>query len=462
MAADICYNLGFVSLRLENVPQAEEFLMKATEYDIQHEQAIIEMARVYNMKGNYESAKEKLKSVLSMNQHNENAVLLLVKICIDHRDLKTAITELRLFRGTNPFNIKVLFQLIKLLRRAGKFDNIKELLTETETAMNDPVNNLKINSNNNSYSAISAGIHYVKGYIAWYMDNDANQAINELNLIRTDINWGRDALTLMIKIYLYWSPGFTFIDVLTRYQHKKRHLQLEVCQVLVKELKYFNNPGHNPTILTIGCLLLLASGNAAALDKAYKTLNAICKKHPKHMFAHLAFSYALNAKELPNKAIQFLNRFMTDKENKREIVFDGHENFETYQELLLSLCQIELNMIFKDQDDENLDVKESIQEVQKICLDILKKDASCSKAWELIAIATEKLGNTQSACKHFGTAWNLLNQKNVMIGYSLARMLLRLGKYMECIDIGHKVLDLDQDFEEIQVIIDHAVEKLRS
>ena len=137
------------------------------------------MAKLAEIKGNFESAKEKLKSVLSMNQHNEDAILLLANLCSDHKDSKTAITELKLFTKANPYNLKILIELFQLLRRTGKIDQIKPLMTETQKFIQNPINS--INNTKFNINTMSAGMHYLRAYVLWYLDNEAVAAIDELN-----------------------------------------------------------------------------------------------------------------------------------------------------------------------------------------------------------------------------------------------------------------------------------------
>ena len=315
----------------------------------------------------------------------------------------------------------------------------------------------------NDYKLISMGMHYVRGYALWYLDNDGVAAISELNQIRNDTNWAAQSLRLMIKIYLFLNPHFTFIDITSRYCHSSRTQQLEICQSLLKELKVFDASAN---ILSIGCLLLMASdnNNESALDKAHKTLKKlICKKNQKHLLAHLAFGCSLYLKKMPNKAISFLNAFVVD--NSKECL-QSSDDFEDYQHLLLILLQLQMNQMMDGDGDGDadyaVDKKEEMQIIQKMCLDILKDDASCSKAWEICAVVSEKQKNVSQSCKHFETAWNLQNKKNEFLGYSVARLLFKNGQHIECIDACHKVLDQNKDFKQIQVIIDHALASLKS
>eukprot|EP01084_Bolivina_argentea_P120274 213193_1 len=216
ISSEICYNLGFVYLQLNDITNAHQYLTKSIEFNIKHENAMIEIAKLYKIKGNYQLAKEKLKSILSFNQNNENAIILLSNICIECNDLKTAINELILFHKVNSLNMNVLLILITLLKRNGEFQKIKDLMNE-------------YNNKNN----ICVGLYYIKGYILWYIDNDNVLAINELNKIRTDVIWGPLAIILMIKIYLYLNPSFTFIDIMIKYTNNSINKHLEICQYLM-------------------------------------------------------------------------------------------------------------------------------------------------------------------------------------------------------------------------------------
>eukprot|EP01083_Nonionella_stella_P019468 54081_1 len=437
IAANVCCTLGSVSRRVDDISTAEQYVTKALEYDIQHEGASMEMAKLYQIKGNLDAAKQQLKSVLSMNRHHEEAVTCLVNIYCDKKEIKSAITELRLFRASNANNMKMLLEQIRLMKRSGEYEAIKALMNKYSTAN-------------------EVGVHYIRGYVAWYCDNDGASAMSWLNAIRHDPEWAPLALMLMIQIYLYLSSGATLFDIL-HLQSNERHQQLEVCQVLLRELKYFK-PGHDATLLSIGCVLLMASGNDDALDKAHKTLNVICKKHPQHILSHLAYGCCLQLKELENKATQFLNRFILD--NAKKILFEGHEHFEDYKQLLLVLLQLQLKAM--DGETKGIDANEEIKIIQKMCLDVLKNDASCGKAWQIVATVYEKQKNFVQAAKHYATAWKLHNKRNAALGYHYAKSLLRIGEYIECIRVAHKVLEQNKDLKQVQSIVDQALTKLRS
>merc|ERR1719300_233878 len=236
-------------------------------------------------------------------------------------------------------------RLIKLMRRSGQYDGIRKLV-QTLTDSNASSKFRQLDSAKSDIGSFAAGMHYVRGYVAWYLDNDGSAAVSELRSIHNHDVWGTDALMLMMKIYLFNNAGVSFLDLFHRYTHPQRETFLELSQCLLRELKHSSNePSLNPTVFTYGCMLLMASGAGDALEKAYNTLRAICKKHPNHVLSHMAFSTCLYLKELPNKAIEFATEFlMKDHKSTR------HTQFEHHQQLLLALAQMKLERILINED----------------------------------------------------------------------------------------------------------------
>jgi len=454
MAAEMSYRLGSLCLRLLDMPQAEECLTFALEHNAQHERASIEMATLLATKGDPRSisdAEERLKSVLSANRHCEDAVLCLVDISVDRNDLKTGIAELQSFREHNPLNATIVLKLIKLLKRSGQYDAIRKLVAETEAVGLDA-----------AAPDHSAAMHFVRGFVAWHLENDGAAAVRELQPIRGHDVWGTHSLSLMTRIYLFNNAGFSFLDLFSRYSHSARASHIEISQQLLREWKYADC-GDEVAVFTFGCMLLMASsnGNGDALDKAHCTLRAICKKYPRHALPRLAFCCALHLKEMPNKAIECATDFLA--ESGKETLPDRHSQFEQHQQLSLLLAQMKLQRVLRDDDGADaVESKEALNEVQRICCSVLKQDASSSTAWALCAVAAEQQDHHGQALKHWETAWNLQNKNNSFLGYSLSRMLLKVQRYTECIDVGHQVLDRDPDFAEIHNVIDRALAKLRA
>ena len=123
-----------------------------------------------------------------------------------------------------------------------------------------------------------------------------------------------------------------------------------MAQVLVKELKG-RQPGHDPTVLTFGCLLLMASRGGHTLDKARAA----------HGGAPGAGDGGV-PQGVSNKAVQLLEEFLLRKRPRR---------------CFTDLAEMQALQLEQSKESE----PQRVKAVQGRMLSLLKADASCSKAW---------------------------------------------------------------------------------
>lgn len=171
------------------------------------------------------------------------------------------------FLEENPLNVRVVLRLVILLKRSGQYDTIRKLV-ETMSKRNTTTYSLRSDIASSDAGCFAEGMHYLKGYVAWHLDNDGAAAVQELQSIRNHNVWGPQALTLLMKIYLFNNAGVSFLDLFQRYTHSQRDSYLEMCQSLLRELKHSSNePSDELTVFTYGCMLLMASSSTGALEK---------------------------------------------------------------------------------------------------------------------------------------------------------------------------------------------------
>ena len=87
------------------------------------------------------------------------------------------------------------------------------------------------------------------------------------------------------------------------------------------------------------------------------------------------------------------------------------------------------------------------QDLLKRCLNYNK---SCSKAWELMGYIMEKEQSYRDASDHYEFSWKMENESNPTLGYRLAFNYLKAKRYVEAIDVCHKVLALHPDYPKIR------------
>ncbi|XP_015756029.1 PREDICTED: tetratricopeptide repeat protein 21B-like [Acropora digitifera] len=98
--------------------------------------------------------------------------------------------------------------------------------------------------------------------------------------------------------------------------------------------------------------------------------------------------------------------------------------------------------------------------------DLLKKclqyNKSCCKAWEYMGYIMEKEQAYKDAAKNYENAWIYGNQSNPTIGYRLAFNFLKAKRYVDAIDVCHKVLSQHPNYPKIKKeILDKARAALR-
>lgn len=87
----------------------------------------------------------------------------------------------------------------------------------------------------------------------------------------------------------------------------------------------------------------------------------------------------------------------------------------------------------------------------------LNYNKSCAKAWELLGFIMEKEQSYRDASDHYEFAWKMENESNPTIGFRLAFNYLKAKRYVEAIDVCHKILTANPEYPKIRKeILDRA------
>eukprot|EP00731_Ephydatia_muelleri_P012930 Em0007g240a len=102
-----------------------------------------------------------------------------------------------------------------------------------------------------------------------------------------------------------------------------------------------------------------------------------------------------------------------------------------------------------------------------MAIELLKKclqyNKSCSKAWEYLGFITEREQAYKDAAVNYENAWKYSNCSNPSIGYKLAFNYLKAKRYVDAIDVCHKVLENHPGYPKIRKeILDKARLSIRS
>ena len=520
--ANICHNHAFLAAKQGQINIAEDFYNKAINYDMTHENALIGLAKLANNQNKPELCKQRLKSVLAINKYNQTALLLLADVCIIINDHGTALNDLKTCAKHDPMNMVIVAKLLMLTRMAGenskhckqeKYDyrsEMKLILQRSVDAFNKKIQNERhggaggmttsIISSGNGSGGIQlttntnqqkAGLHYCKGYVAWYVENDPVQAIQEFNCARNDSSWGEMAILQMFQIYVAPNQGMLLIESLNSVngRSKQKGEQLSIMHDLLQQLKNKFRRGSDPIVLVYGCFILLyAKGNVEAL-KCVQTLSAVIQRFAESSLAHFAlgiaiylyrkddhvrrslkqFSEAISIIEndLRTGTSIFLNIDSQQQQQQQQqqhgnvnndIMHDHYENavsllhfgntmHELYERVSLTIAYINLQ-------EKNATL------CKQLCSTIIERNYSSSKSWELLAMTSQSQNSNNNgqnndeqmlqSIEYLEKSWKIQNGTNHIVGYRLANMYLQIDDLIKCINVCHKVLKIHPNFHEIR------------
>mmetsp|Transcript_27663 Transcript_27663/g.58304 ORF Transcript_27663/g.58304 Transcript_27663/m.58304 type:complete len:158 (-) Transcript_27663:367-840(-) len=100
---------------------------------------------------------------------------------------------------------------------------------------------------------------------------------------------------------------------------------------------------------------------------------------------------------------------------------------------------------------------------EELCKRCLQSNKSCAKAWEFMGVVKEKESAYRDAASCYENAWKYENEASAAVGYKLSFNYLKAKKYVDAIDVCHKVLKLYPDYPRIQNdVLEKARQALRT
>ena len=87
---------------------------------------------------------------------------------------------------------------------------------------------------------------------------------------------------------------------------------------------------------------------------------------------------------------------------------------------------------------------------EELCRRCLASNKSCAKAWEFLGVVKEKEMSYKDAASHYENAWKYENEASAAVGYKLSFNYLKAKKYVDAIDVCHKVLQQFPDYPKIR------------
>jgi len=281
--------------------------------------------------------------------------------------------------------------------------------------------------------------------VAWY-NNDAHEALDHFNYARKDGEWGRQAIMNMIEIYLNPDNAGLFQEASEAKGDHSEHVA--VAEKLLKELQ--------SQCVEIG------NSTDTSLQKKVKVLESYCYMATKH-------------KPRVEKGLQILMSIMQEDKEYVPGLLGMANAFVLLNQTPKARNQLKLISKMKTNHDYNGEFEKAwlmLSDIyigsgkydlaQELCKKCLKNNKSCAKSWEFLGLVMEKEQSYRDAADNYEHAWHYMNESSATVGYKLAFNYLKAKRYVEAIDVCHKVLSKHPNYPKIRKdILDKARAALR-
>eukprot|EP01083_Nonionella_stella_P283179 963735_1 len=423
-AADIAFCYGNHYQTAFDDVRSRTFFSEALRFYDGHEKSLLALAQIHFNSAEFDACKQQCNKLLKSESSREEALIMLADVMARKNEFDNAILHLQRLLEHNPCHYKVLVKMIKLSRRAG---NVKEVTKYVQLAQRSSIK-----------ADYDSGLHYCKGLIDWYFNNDPRSALKEFNQARKDGEWGNMALEHMVDIYLNPDNDLLFGDKADESRNRKEHINS--AEKLLEEIK-IRSSKHDPKLEILTCYILMASGEKASIESATQKLMLLLQLDKDNVRALLALASAFRQlKQIP-KARNQLKRIM-----KMKVTSELEDDF---QKAWLMLADIYISSGKYDL-------------AQDLCKKVLQINKSCSKAWEHLGVIMEKERAYKDAASHYEQSWRYSNEASSRIGYKLAFNYLKAERYVDAIDVCNKVLEQNPDYPTIRRhVLQKAREQLR-
>uniref|UniRef100_A0A663ESB3 Tetratricopeptide repeat protein 21B n=1 Tax=Aquila chrysaetos chrysaetos TaxID=223781 RepID=A0A663ESB3_AQUCH len=388
LAAEICAEIAKHSTAQRNYEKAIKFYKEALVHCETDNKAMLELARLYLAQDDTDACQHQCSLLLKNDEDNEAATMMMADLMFRKQDYEQAVFHFQQLLERKPDNYATLSQLIDLLRRAGKLEEVPRFLLMAEK--------------HSSRTKLEPGFHYCKGLYLWYT-GEPNDALRHFNKARKDSDWGQNAVYNMIEICLnpdnetVGGEVFENLDAdISNSTEKQESVQLAVrtAENLLKELKPQTIQGHiQLRIMENYCLM--ATKQKSSVERALNTFTEIVVAEKDHIPALLGMATAYMILKQTPRARNQLKRISKMSWNPIDA--------EEFEKSWLLLADIYIQSAKYDMAGELL----------KRCL---RHNRSCCKAYEYMGYIMEKEQAYKDAALNYEMAWKYGNQMNPTIG----------------------------------------------
>lgn len=422
IAADLCFKVAESYAKTKDEEKAKSYYQEALKQDENHQNSRLALARLHLQKGELEECQS--LCVQMSRSHNEEASMMLADLMFRKNENESATFYFQQLLEHNPTRYTALEKLIQLLRRAGRLVDAPRFI--------------KLAERSSPKAGFAPGLRYCKGLIAWF-SNNPRDAMNEFHHARQDGEWGKKAVQAMIDIYLNPDNVGLFAEA-TEAKGDNSENVVEATKLL-KELSFTLKTSDPERYTCLEAYCLLASKSKVKMEQALQLFLNINKDDVDYVPAILGTANAFTLLGQHPKARNQLKRIY---KMKVQLAYSNE-----FEKAWLMLANIYIG-------SGKFDL------AQDLCRKCLGVNKSCAKAYEMLGLIMEKEQAYRDASENYENAWNFMNQSSSSIGYKLAFNYLKAKRYVEAIDVCHKVLKKDPNYPKIKKdILDKARQSLR-
>ncbi|XP_075412150.1 tetratricopeptide repeat protein 21A [Tenrec ecaudatus] len=433
LAASICVQFGEFHFTEQEYPQAVRAYQDALSYSPTDNKVVLELARLSLLQGQLDLCEQHCAVLLQTEKDNEAALVMMADLMFRKQNYEGAKGLYQQVLEKAPDNFVVLNKLIDLLRRSGKLEEAPALFERAQ----------KISSR----MPLEPGFNYCKGISCWHLGKP-NEALKFLNKARKDSTWGQSATYHMVQICLNPDNEIVGGEALenlmaenTRTEKDpEQHGGVRTAEKLLRECYPHSAMGQAQQRLLQG-LCLMATRERGNVEEALNTFIHMAQAEKNNAAALLAMAQAYSLlKQVPKARTQL------KRQAKAPWTPAEAEDLEKSWLLLADIyCQ-----------GGKFDLA---SELLRRCVQYNK---SCCKAYEYMGFIMEKEQSYKDAAANYELAWKHSHHTNPSVGFKLAFNYLKDKRFVEAIDVCHRVLREYPNYPKIrEEILEKAQGSLR-
>jgi len=410
-AAEICYELAEHHKKNRKFDLSMECYEESLRHWDQHAPSMLALARLQLANGDVDACQLQCVQLLKADPDNEAASVMLAELMFHKENYDTAIYHFQQLLERKPSHYGAMSQLVQLLRRAGRLEDVPKYFQQAEAA--------------NPKAAMEPGFHFCRGLYQRYI-NQPREALKELNLARKDTRWGTPSALHMAEIYLNPDNDAVWEEKENADTPESREA-VATARSLLKQVRPQDTQSQRYRVLD--CYALMAGKEKNEIEEALSLLLDMASQDPNNVPVLLAMATGFMMLKQTPKARNQLKRLQ-----KIPYKPDEAEEFERGW-LLLADIHIQGGKFDLAQD---------------LCQRCLKYNKSCAKAWEILGQVMEREQAFKDAAEHYERAWKHENQARPQVGYKLAFNYLKAKRFVEAIDVCHRVMRAFPDYPRIR------------